>query len=374
MGVGSAEGANRTAVLLLAHGTPEEASQIPDYLARITGGRRLSPEFIAEIERRYRLIGRSPLTDLTMAQARALAAALAEAGQSVPVYVGMRNWEPSIAATVVRMRADGIERAAVLCLAPHNAEASIGLYRRAVDEVAQGLRYDFTSFWGEHPELIAAFAERLAVAHAALVAETGAPVPVLFTAHSLPVGTACSGRPSGSGTAVESPAERGGTACGTRPADDTAATGNPALSGERSEQKKPAHGMDPAAMAADAAGYEAQCKRTAELVAGAVGLASFRFAFQSQSTNTPHLRWLGPTVEETLEQLAAAGERTVLVQPIGFLADHVEILYDIDLHFREVARGLGVRLERTGSLNDSPALMRALADLARKGLARLKAE
>src|SRR4051812_4106923 len=179
----------KQAVLLLAHGTPETVEQIPEYLRNVVSGRPLPQHLIEEIQHRYALIGRSPLTELTMEQARLTAAELAASGESVPVYVGMRNWRPYIPEVVKQMRADGIEEAAVICLAPQNSRTSVGLYRRAGQAEAGALRIDFTDAWARHPLLIEAFAKRLRPALARLTAEAGHPVPVLFTAHSVPTRT-----------------------------------------------------------------------------------------------------------------------------------------------------------------------------------------
>ena len=308
----------KQAVLLLAHGTPETVEQIPEYLRNVTGGRPLPQAVVEEIQHRYALIGRSPLTEITFEQARQVEAELAAEGPAVPVYVGMRNWRPYIADGLRRMRADGIEEAAVLCLAPQNSRTSVGLYRRAVEAEAAGLRIDFTEAWAQHPLLIEAFAERLRPALAKITAEVGAPVPVLFTAHSVPCRTV---QASAAGQAA-----------------------------------------DP---------YAEEAKRTAALVAERVpGIPQWWFAFQSQGVSGGP--WIGPTVEETLQAIAASGVRTMILQPIGFLCDHVEILYDVDRLFRDFAVKLGIRLERPESLNASATLARAIADRARHGLARLQ--
>jgi ferrochelatase len=306
------------AVLLLAHGTPETVEQIPEYLRNVTGGRPLPQEVVAEIQHRYSLIGHSPLTEITQQQGRAVAAELAAAGQPVPVYIAMRNWSPYIADVVRQMRADGVEAVAVICLAPQNSRTSVGLYRRAVE--SDSLRIDFTEGWACHPLLIEAFAERLRPAWTKLSTENGAPVPVLFTAHSVPCRT------------IQAPAE-----------------------------STDGQGGDP---------YAEEAKRTAALVAASVPeIPQWYFAFQSQGASGGS--WIGPTVETTLQALAASGLKTLMLQPIGFLCDHVEILYDVDILFREVASKLGMRLERPESLNASVTLARAIADLAQQGLARL---
>jgi len=172
----------KQAVLLLAHGTPETAEQIPEYLRNVVSGRPISKAVVEEIQHRYTLIGRSPLTEITMKQARLVEQELATRDLSVPVYVGMRNWRPYIADVVRCMRADGIEEAAVICLAPQNSRTSVGLYRRAAVAEAAGMRIDFTDSWADHPLLADAFAERLRPLQARLSAETGVPMSPSSTA------------------------------------------------------------------------------------------------------------------------------------------------------------------------------------------------
>lgn len=323
------ESPRKSAVLLLAHGTPETVDQIPEYLRNVVSGRPLPQHVIEEIQHRYALIGKSPLTELTMEQGRLVEEALAAGGERIPVYVAMRNWRPYIPDVVRKMVADGIQEAAVLCLAPQNSRTSVGLYKRAVQAEAGTIRFDFTDAWAQHPLLIEAFAERLRPALAQLSAETGHPVPVLFTAHSVPCRT------------IQTPAA------------------NP-----DAPRHWPGEGADP---------YAQECKHTAELVAQRVPqISQWWFAFQSQGASGGP--WIGPTVESTLDYLAEQGVKTLMLQPIGFLCDHVEILYDIDIAFKEYASQKGIRLERPPSLNASETLARAVADLAQKSLARLKTE
>jgi ferrochelatase len=318
---------DRTAILLLAHGTPEALEEIPEYLSNVTSGRPLPQEAIDEITHRYGLIGHSPLTDWTNAQARQL-----EKKLGVPVYVGMRNWKPYIATAVRQMRNDNVTAAAAICLAPQNSRTSVGLHRRAVlAEIGQEIAADFTEGWADHPLLIEAFADRLRPTYRALTAELGKKVPVLFTAHSVPCRTIQS-----------TPATE------NRPTDVSSAP-------------------DP---------YAIEAKRTAALVAERLagdGLrpAEWFFAFQSQGMSGGP--WIGPTVEDTLTALHDEGHTAVIIQPIGFLCDHVEILYDIDIGFREFGAKLGMRVERPESLNGSPILTDALADLAKRAMARLAA-
>ena len=203
----------------------------------------------------------------------------------------------------------------------------MGLYKRAVQAEAGSLKVDFTEAWAQDPLLADAFAERLRDAQARLTTETGSAVPVLFTAHSVPCRT------------VQTQA---------------ASEGQPRL--------WPGEGADP---------YAQEAKRTAELVAERVPeIPKWWFAFQSQGASGGP--WIGPTVEETLTAIAGEGHKTLLLQPIGFLCDHVEILYDVDIAFKGFAQNLGIRLERPESLNESPTLARAIAGLAKRGLIRLE--
>ena len=317
----------KQAVLLLAHGTPETVDQIPDYLRNVVSGRPLPERVIEEIKHRYALIGRSPLTEITLEQGRMVEAELAMEGMDAQVYAGMRNWKPYIPDVVRKMRADGAEEAAVICLAPQNSRTSVGLYKRAVQAEAGSLKIDFTESWAREPLLADAFAERLRAAEARLASELGSSVPVLFTAHSVPTRTV-----------------------------------QPDQTPDAGPRHWPGEGADP---------YADDARATAELVAARVPeIPKWWFAFQSQGASGGP--WIGPTVEETLTSIAAEGVKTLLLQPIGFLCDHVEILYDVDIAFKEFAKGLGLRLERPESLNGSHTLARAIAKLAMEGLYRLQ--
>jgi protoporphyrin/coproporphyrin ferrochelatase len=316
----------KQAVLLLAHGTPETVEDIPEYLRNVVSGRPMPEHVIEEIKHRYSLIGRSPLTEITLEQGKLVEAELAMEGVDAQVYVGMRNWKPYIPDVVRKMRADGVEEVAVLCLAPQNSRTSVGLYKRAVQAEAGSLKIDFTEGWADDPLLADAFAERLGAAEQKLAAETGGPVPVLFTAHSVP-------------TRTVQPEER--------------------PSGPR---LWPGEGAD---------SYAEDARKTAEMVAARVPeIPKWWFAFQSQGASGGP--WIGPTVEDTLTSIAGEGVMALLLQPIGFLCDHVEILYDVDIAFKSYAKGLGVRLERPESLNASLTLARAVSALAMRGLRRLQ--
>jgi ferrochelatase len=299
----------KTAVLLLAHGSPENPDQVPEFLSYVTGGRPLPPAAIEEIRHRYSLIGFSPLLCWTVLQADQLSQSL-----KMPVFVGMRNWKPFIADAVKEIASQNYDGIIAICLAPQNSRTSVGLYRSAVSGDGNlPFKLDFVEQWHDHPLLIKAFAEKLRAGWEKASAENGAKLPVIFTAHSVPQRTITEGDP-----------------------------------------------------------YEKQAKETAELVAKeanlTVDLASggWTFAFQSQGMSggpgsaNP---WIGPTVEDTIRNLKAKGHRGVFLHPIGFLCDHVEVLYDIDIFFKQFAEKEGMRLWRAESLNGSKTLTAALTKL-----------
>jgi ferrochelatase len=299
----------RTAVLLIAHGSPENVADIPEFLRLVTGGRGVPDSVVKEIQHRYSLIGCSPLTCHTIGQANGV-----HRETGLPTYVGMRNWHPFIPDTLEQMTRDGIEHAVAICLAPQNSRTSVGLYRKALAEKQVSFTIDFVESWHDHPLLIRAFAENHRAAYAAACVEARTDLPTLFTAHSVP--------------------------------ERTIAEGDP---------------------------YEAQARETAALVAKELGLAESQshFAFQSQGMSGG--TWLGPTVESALEDYARQGKAGVFFQPIGFVCDHVEILYDIDIAFREFATRLGMKIWRAESLNNSVTFAQAIADIARKRLAAVPA-
>ena len=298
----SASASGKTAVLLLAHGSPENPGQIPEFLGYVTGGRPLPPAVVEEIRHRYSLIGFSPLACWTLLQADQLSQEL-----HLPVFVGMRNWKPFIGDAVKAIASAGFERVIAVCLAPQNSRTSVGLYRSAVTgENALPFTLDFVDEWHDQPLLAKAFAENLRAGWAKANAEYGGPLPIIFTTHSVPARTITEGDP-----------------------------------------------------------YEAQSKETAQLVAKASGLeaGAWTFAFQSQGMSGG--QWIGPTVEETILGLKAKGHRGVFIHPVGFLCDHVEVLYDIDIFFKQFAEKEGLRLWRAESLNGSKMLTAALAELVR---------
>jgi ferrochelatase len=298
----------KTAVLLLAHGSPENPDQIPEFLTYVTGGRPLPPAVIEEIRHRYSLIGFSPLACWTLLQADQLAQTL-----QMPVFAGMRNWKPFIADAVKAIAEQQYEQVIAVCLAPQNSRTSVGLYRSAVSSNGDlPFEMEFVEEWHDQPLLAKAFAEKLLPDWQKASAENGAKLPIIFTAHSVPQRTITDGDP-----------------------------------------------------------YGRQAKETAELVAIEAGLASedWTFAFQSQGMSGG--QWIGPTVEDTIRSLKAKGHRGVFLHPIGFLCDHVEVLYDIDIFFKQFAEKEEMRLWRAESLNGSKTLTASLAEVVRS---RMKLE
>jgi ferrochelatase len=289
-------------IILLAHGSPERVADIPEFLSLVMNGRPVPPPVIQEVQHRYGLIGQSPLTCWTMEQRDLLAREL-----GIPVYVGMRNWKPLIADTVRQMQADGIARVIAICLAPQNSRTSVGLYRKVLAENGPSFEIDFIESWHDHPLLVKAFSEKLLDGWHRACEKADAKLPVIFTAHSVPERTITDGDP-----------------------------------------------------------YQAQAHETAALVAQRAGFTKDDWVFAFQSQGMAGGPWIGPTVEDTIRELKARGHNGVFIDPIGFLCDHVEVLYDIDIAFRQFAEAQGMPLFRAESLNGSRLLTEALAELVRE--------
>lgn len=294
------------AILLIAFGGPERPEDVRPFLDEVLRGRPVPRERYEAVVHHYELIGgRSPLNALTFGQARALAAELERGGRPLPVYVGMRSWTPTIAGTLDAMAGDGVRRALAIVLAPHRTEASWERYRTAVDDGRTRLgaaapEVVYAAPWFDHPEFVAAVAERTRAALATVPDASAA--ALVFTAHSIP-----------------------------------------------------------AAMAASSP-YAREIATSSRLVATALGGRPYTIAYQSRS-GAPHEPWLEPDVNVHLRALAADGVGDVVVVPIGFVCDHVEVLYDLDVEARATADALGIRLARAGTVNDHPAFIRMLAAL-----------
>lgn len=294
-----------TAVLLMAYGSPATLDDVEAYFMHIRGGATPPAAVVEELRARYRRIGgTSPLREITRRQAEAVRSVLAASGSDLPVYVGMKHAPPFIEDVIRTMAANGTRTVVALALAPHFSQVSVASYFSTASSAAAavGITLRAVPHWHDHPAFITALSRRL---RDALVRfGTGEAPQVIFTAHSLP--------------------------------------------------QRILTWSDP---------YPGQVARTSELVAGALGLTRWRVAYQSAShTGEP---WLGPDLRDVIEDLASAGCRAVVVCPIGFVCDHLEVLYDIDVEAREAATRLGMRLERSVSLNDGADFVAALADLVR---------
>jgi ferrochelatase len=296
-----------TAVLLMAHGTPESVSQMAEYLRLVRGGREPSHELVDEMTRNWEAIGgRSPLTDITIRQGAALRAHLAAEGLDIPVAVGMRNWRPFIADAIRDLERAGVRQIVGIPLAPQFSTLSVQKYMdAAAAALPAGVPFSCVRSFHDHPLLINAFAEQL------VGAEPQPDEDVVFTAHSLPQRVAAAGDP-----------------------------------------------------------YASEVAATAKAVADRTGVAVYHTAYQSAG-RTPE-PWLGPDLPDFIRARAGQGVRRMLVVPIGFVCDHTEILFDIDIQAAAAARDAGVALRRTQSLNTSPTFIRALAAIATAAAAGLR--
>jgi protoporphyrin/coproporphyrin ferrochelatase len=339
--------APKTAVIAMAYGSPARSEEIPDYFADIRGGRPASPAAVAELEERYRRIGgHSPLNEVTESQRAAL-----ERELGFPVYVGMKHWAPRISDAVADAIANGAQRIVGLVLAPHYARMSIGGYRARLEQALNGsIELVFIESWHDHEPFIQILADRVRGALASRFWDAARGTG--------PEGIVLGARPRG---APGRPAASGGGGARLLPAEATAGQGR-----EDAHVVFTAHSL-PQRILAEGDPYEEQLLETSRLVAARAGVTDWSFAFQSESpTGEP---WLGPDLLEELDRLHATGVRNVLVAPIGFVSDHLEILWDIDVEACERAAALGLELNRIASLNDDPAFIRALADLVRRAVA-----
>ena len=301
----------RPGVLLVTYGSPAslEREDVRAYLARVRSGREPDPELLDEFTRRYRVIGGSPLIDITRGQARALAKAL-----GWPVEVGMRFSEPSILAGLSALAEAGASEVAAIILSPQYSPLLMSGYARAIDEARAALRegapgVSVAGAWHDEPVFVAALARRVVEALAALSPDDRHGARVLMTAHSLP---------------------------------------------RRVAEQEP--------------DYLAQLRSTAQAVAATAGLSDQDWAFCWQSAGHEPGEWMKPDFGELMPAIAREGGRSVLVVPVQFLADHLEILYDVDIGAREQAEEHDLIFRRIASLNAHPDLIEAFAAVARRTL------
>lgn len=302
------------AILLMALGGPDKLEDVEPYLLDVRGGRPTPPELVEEIRERYRLTGgKSPAPGITREVARKLEQQLnGPGGERVRCYVGFRHWRPYIKDAYAELLDDRPERLIGLCMAPQYSSLSVGAYVKKVEEARAELGGEFpvtyVQSWHRHPGLITALADNVAAGLRKFPAEIRGRVPILFTAHSLP--------------------------------ERILAMNDP---------------------------YPGEVRGTMEAVCQRLGAVVSRFAFQSQGRSNE--TWLGPTVEAMLEVLRQEGHRQVLIAPIGFLSDHLEVLYDVDIEFKQLAASKGMGLERIPMLNATPPLIDTLASILEPHLA-----
>lgn len=297
-----------TAILLMAMGGPDSLDNVEPFLLDVRGGRPTPPELIEEIRERYRATGgKSPAVGITQEVAKKLERRLNESGGvRYRVYVGLRHWHPFIKETYAELLAEGPSQIIGLCMAPQQSSLSTGAYRKKVEDARSALQntcaVSYVGSWNRHPQLIAAIVENIRQGLLKFPADLRARVPVLFTAHSLP---------------------------------------------ERIVAMK-----DP---------YPDEVQGTVDAITACLGHQPTRFAYQSQGRSSEP--WLGPTVESALNALHREGHRHVLVAPIGFICDHVETLFDIDIELKQSAVSMGMQLERMPMLNAAPALIETLVSV-----------
>ncbi|HJY79614.1 MAG TPA: ferrochelatase [Candidatus Binatia bacterium] len=299
------------AVLLIAFGGPEKLEDVRPFLANVLKGRPVPPQRLEEVIHHYEVFnGRSPLNEITFRQAQALRRLLDRERSSLPVYVGMRNWHPYFHETLTRMAADGVERALGVILSAQQSEAGWDRYKEdlaaAREQVgAHAPTVGYAPGWHDHPLFIEAVADLARHAFDQISAERRKQIPLVFTAHSVPVAML--------GTST----------------------------------------------------YIRQIEAGARLVAARIGHTRWLVAYQSRSGD-PRTPWLEPDIGVVLPQLAAKGAREAVVVPIGFVCDHIEVLYDLDIEARKIAATHGLTMIRAGTVNDHPTFIRMLADVIRK--------
>ena len=298
---------NNDSVLLIGFGGPESADDVQPFLANVLRGRRVSKERVEEVARHYEAIGgRSPINDLTNRQAYALKSTLEQRGFLLPIHTGMRNWHPFLTDSVQQMASEGIERAIGLIMAPQQCDASRERYQRDVDEAVSKASVQFSvrypKSFHDHPLFIKAAAARAEESLDQFASGDRDNTTLVFTAHSIPL---------------------------TDP-----------------HQQR----------------YASQVETSSQLVAEHIKHPRYQVAYQSRSGH-PSDPWLGPDVNDTLRQLADQNNRHIIIVPIGFVCDHVEVLYDLDVEAFATANKLGMKLFRAKTVNDDPLFIEMLADL-----------
>jgi ferrochelatase len=296
-----------TAVLMMAYGTPRDIDEVEAYYTDIRNGRPPTPELLAELQDRYRAIGgKSPLLEITQAQVEGVRQRL-----GVDVHLGMKHAAPRISDALAEIARDGKDRIVGLVLAPHYSAMSVGDYERrarlAAADAGWDGNIDMVQSWHLEPGYVELLSERIDYALRTLTKDVRRDTTVVFSAHSLP--------------------------------ERILRTGDP---------------------------YADQLRETGEAVAARMGLDSWQIGWQSAGRTTDP--WIGPDILDVVAELAREGRRGIVVCPCGFVSDHLEVLYDVDIECKRAAAQLGIELERTASPNDEPAFLDVLATVVRKKL------
>ena len=304
------------AVLIVSFGGPQGPDDIRPFLANVLRGRRVPPERVEEVAHHYELFdGVSPLTELTERQAQGLRERLAAVGHPLPVYVGMRNWHPYLTDTLKRMHTEGVRRAIGFIAAAHHSYSSCQQYRENVVSAQQALRNDgghieitFVDSWFDHPQFVAANASHIRDALNRLPAHVREDARIVFTAHSIPKSMA------------------------------------------------------------DASQYEHQLSVSCAAIAERVGL-TWALVYQSRS-GRPQDPWLEPDVCDYLRREHAQGLAAAVMCPVGFLCDHIEVLYDLDREAADVCTSIGLPMVRAAAVNDDPLFLDMMADVVLRTMRR----
>jgi ferrochelatase len=298
------------AVLIVSFGGPHGLADVRPFLANVLRGRRVSPQRLEDVAHHYELFGGvSPITAITQRQAEGLRVRLADAGRPLPVYVGMRNWHPYLADTLRTMHEDGVRRALGFIMAAQHSYSSCQQYRENVAAARAEMRsagrdveVTFVESWFDHPLFVQSNAEHVLAARARLPESRQAAARLVFTAHSIPVSMA-----------------------------------------ERSR-------------------YREQLEASARRVADEAGMDDWALVYQSRS-GRPEDRWLEPDVCDYLRAARAAGLAAAVLCPIGFVCDHIEVLYDLDTEAAQVCREIDLPMTRAAAVNDDPTFLDMMVDV-----------
>ncbi|MFA9408513.1 MAG: ferrochelatase [Candidatus Dadabacteria bacterium] len=298
------------AILMIGYGAPEKIEDIRPFLENVAKGRPIPPDRLEEVAHHYELFGgKSPLIEYTYKQARALQNKLAEYGHDIPIYVGMRNWHPFTPDTIKKIYDNGARKVIGMIMAAHQSDASWEKYQRDVQEALTDLgiemEFDYSPPLFDHPLFIEDSADRVQDCLDEIPTEEYPETMILFTAHSIPVPMA------------------------------------------------------------EASPYVEQLTTTARLIAEKLNYDNWRLVYQSRS-GRPTDPWLEPDVCDVIEEISKEGVKNVIAQPIGFICDHIEVLFDIGVEAQETSDEVGIKLYRANTVNDDPKFIEAMADVVQK--------